>query len=342
MKNKIITRFCWWIFLLCGYHAQAAEDRRITLDFQDIEIRAALQLLADFNDFNLVVGDSVSGLVTVRLNEVPWEQALDLLLRPRGLDQRRIGQVLYIAPAAELARAELDQLQIEEQRKILAPLVTQYIEMHYAVAADLLPLLRGDNGAEGILTERGSAAVDQRTNTLIVQDVQAVLDEIRALLSHLDVPVRQVLIEARIVNASTSFSRSLGIRWSGMQSFPRAGDQFVLSGNLEAAASGGEGLLVDLGLEQRGASIALGYAGNSGLLQLELSALQASGEGEVIAQPKVTTQDQQAARIESGVQIPYQAQAGGTAGGSTTEFITAALSLQVTPQITPDGRIIML
>jgi type IV pilus assembly protein PilQ len=352
---KRMERCRWWLWWVLWCWPSAAWPQEaadfgdggpITLDFQDIDVRAALQILAEFNDFSLVVGDSVAGRLTLRLDAVPWEQALDLVLKPRGLDQRRIGQVLYVAPTAELAQAELDELEAQEQRKALAPLVTEFIELNYAVAIDLLPLLRGEGEAGGILTARGSAAVDQRTNTLIVQDVQAVLDEIRALLVHLDVPVRQVLIEARIVNASTSFSKALGIRWGGERSFVGAGADFTLSGSLEAVAGGerspGDGLLVDLGIDKAPASIALGYAGNSGLLQLELSALEASGEGEVIAQPKVTTQDQQAARIESGLQIPYQAQAGGTAGGSTTEFVTAALSLQVTPQITPDGRIIML
>jgi type IV pilus assembly protein PilQ len=340
------NRFCWWLWFSLGFYSGTAwpqdlgDGGRITLDFQDIDIRAALQILADFNDFSLVVGDSVEGSLTLRLDAVPWAQALDLVLKPRGLDQRRIGQVLYIAPAAELAQAKLDELEAQEQRKALAPLVTEYMELNYAVATDLLPLLRGEGEVGGILTERGSAAVDQRTNTLIVQDVRAVLDDIRALLTHLDVPVRQVLIEARIVNASTSFSKALGIRWGGERSFGDGANTFTLSGGLDA--EDGDALLVDLGIDKAPASIALGYAGNSALLQLELSALEASGEGEVIAQPKVTTQDQQVARIESGVQIPYQAQAGGTAGGSITQFVTAALSLQVTPQITPDGRIIML
>ena len=242
----------------------------------------------------------------------------------------------------------------------------------------MLTLVQGNGQAGGgILSERGRATVDNRTNTLIVQDVQSAIDDIKGLLARLDVPVRQVLIEARIVNASTSFGKALGIRWGGRQMFPGAGDRFTLSGNLNSsvelgnnlsdynngvasAVLGGaslqqaqvdnplqwptfpDALVVDLGLDGAPSSIALGYAGNNGLLQLELSALEASGNGEVIAQPKVTTQDQQPAKIESGIQIPYQAQAGGTAGGSTTEFVTAALSMQVTPQITPDGRIIML
>jgi len=369
---------------------------RISLNFQDIDVRTVLQLLADFNDFSLIVGDNVTGNITMRLVNVPWDQALEMVLRTRGLGQRLVGTVLYVAPSDIIATAELQELESSQQTEALAPLVTEYIQINYATATDMLSILQGGQGgqaagaaapadqagaagggARGILSPRGTASVDIRTNTLIIQDVQTVLDQVRDVIARLDVPVRQVLIEARIVNASTSFGQALGIRWGGSQLFPQAGDQFVLSGNLSgvnglgnsvtefnqsvaAAVAAGtpldqallansiampsldDSLVVDLGVATAPSSIALGYAGNSGLLQLELSALEASGNGEVIAQPKVTTQDQQMARIESGVQIPFQSQAGGTAGGTTTEFITAALSLQVTPQITPDGRIIML
>ncbi len=357
----------------------------IDLNFQNIEIRTVLQILADFNNFSLVVGDNVTGTMTLRLVDVPWDQALDMVLKPRGLGKRLVGTVLYIAPAEEIAATELKELEASQQTESLAPLVTEYIEVNYASAQDFLTLLQGRaaeaGGAStsgGVLSARGRASIDVRTNTIIVQDVQTVIDDIKSLLARLDVPVRQVLIEARIVNAATSFSDALGVKWGGSQNFPEAGDQFVLGGSMESnieaqnnladysvaiaeAVAGGtplaealattilEGptfpgaLVVDLGVDTAGAtSIAIGYQGNKGLLELELSALEASGNGEVIAQPKVTTQDQQNARIESGLQIPYQAQAGGTAGGSTTEFVTAALSLDVTPQITPDGRIIML
>jgi type IV pilus assembly protein PilQ len=366
----------------------------ISLIFQDIEVRAVLQILAEFNNFSLVVPDTVTGNITLQLEEVPWDQALDIVLRSRNLDKRLAGTVLYVAPAADIATAELAALESSQQADTLAPLVTEYIDVNYAVATDMLTLFQGGGGGAaagadgaapaaptggggGVLSPRGRASVDARTNTIIIQDTQEVIDNVRALIARLDVPVRQVLIEARIVNASTSFGRSLGIRWGGAQTFPAAGDQFVLGGNIgtvdalgedltafnqaaAAAVANGtplneflattsldrpsieDGLSVDLGVVGATSSIALGYAGNNGLLQLELSALESSGNGEVIAQPKVTTQDQQTARIESGLQIPYQAQAGGTAGGSTTEFVTAALSLEVTPQITPDGRIIML
>jgi len=298
-----------------------------------------------------------------------------MVLRSEGLGQRIEGTVMYIAPAADIAQAELLELENSQQQVNLAPLVTEYIEVNYAEATILAELLAGESGS--ILSDRGTAAVDERTNTLIVQDVASVLEDVRDMVSRLDIPVRQVLIEARIVNASTNFSDALGIRWGGAQTFPGSGDRFLLTGSQEASVEYGrnlaqynqavnsailggatvqeaqinniltppsfpDALAVDMGIDSAPSSIALGYAGNKGLLELELSALEASGNGEVIAQPKVTTQDQQQARIESGVQIPYQSQAGGTAGGTSTEFVAAVLALEVTPQITPDGRINML
>jgi len=385
--------------------------QRMDLSFQNVEIRTVLQILAEFNNFSLVVGDNVTGTMTLNLVDVPWDQALDMVLRPRGLGSRLVGTVLFVAPADEIAQAELRELEATRQTEALAPLVTEYISIKYASAQNILMLIQGvsagmpgqaggvGGGAgvggaggaggaglggagamlnTGLLSIRGRASMDTRTNTVIIQDVQTIIDEIKRLLAKIDVPVRQVLIEARIVNASTSFSSALGIRWGGAQTFPNFGDQFIIGGSMESvielqqgiaeyssaiasAVAGGTplqqalattvlsgptfpgALAVDLGITAAGSSsIAIGYQGNKGLLELELSALEASGNGEVIAQPKVTTQDQQNARIESGLQIPYQAQAGGIAGGSTTEFVTAALSLDVTPQITPDGRIIML
>lgn len=368
--------------------AQAANQfpytgERISLNFQDIDVRAVLQILADFNDFSLVVSDTVVGNITIRLQDVPWDQALDLVLRARALDSRLVGNVLYVAPAAEIAEFELQELQSEQQAATLAPLVTEYIPINYAVASDLLGLLTGGGGqgaegaqgSGGILSERGRATVDQRTNTLIIQDVESNIAQVRDMIERLDVPVRQVLIEARIVNASTNFSKALGIRWGGAYTSDSS-DPILVGGSMnttsdlsigiaefnravaEAVAGGtplsealaitegpvidiGDALVVDMGVESPTSSFALGILGNDGLLQLELSALEASGNGEVIAQPKVATQDKQIARIESGLQIPYQSQAGGTAGGSITQFIPAVLSLEVTPQITPDNRIIM-
>ena len=346
----------------------------INVNFQNVDIHSVLSLLAEVNDFSLVVADSVSGNVTLRLVNVPWDQALNMVLRTEGLGQRIEGSVMYIAPAGEIADAELQALENTEAQLNLAPLITEYMEINYAEADQLAALLSGEGGS--ILSERGTARVDARTNTLIVQDVASVIEEVRDMIRRLDIPVRQVLIEARIVNASTNFSDALGIRWGGAQTFPGLGDQFILTGSqaaslelsdninayntaiAEAVAGGAtlaqaqalnsvarptfpDALVVDMGV-QSPSSIALGYAGSKGLLELELSALEASGNGEVIAQPKVTTQDQQQARIESGLQIPYQSQAGGTAGGTAVEFIAAVLALEVTPQITPDGRINML
>ena len=346
----------------------------INVNFQNVDIHSVLSLLAEVNDFSLVVSDSVEGNVTLRLVNVPWDQALEMVLRSEDLDQRIEGTVMYIAPATEIAAAELQELENNQNAVNLAPLFTEYIEINYADAQTMAELMQGEGGS--ILSERGTATVDVRTNTLIIQDVAAVLEDVRDMIRRLDIPVRQVLIEARIVNATTSFSDALGVRWGGGQTFPGASDRFILSGSQEAsiefgnnltdysqevteAVLGGasvaealaastlqgpsfpDALAVDLGVNAP-SSIALGYAGNKGLLELELSALEASGNGEVIAQPKVTTQDQQLARIESGLQIPYQQQAGGTAGGTAVAFVSAVLALEVTPQITPDGRINML
>lgn len=346
----------------------------INVNFQNVDIHSVLSLLAEVNDFSLVVSDSVSGNVTLRLVNVPWDQALEMVLRSEELDQRIEGTVMYIAPAAEIAAAELLELENNQNAVNLAPLFTEYIEVNYAEAQILAELIQSEAGS--ILSERGTATVDARTNTLIVQDVAAVLDDVRDMVRRLDIPVRQVLIEARIVNATTNFSDALGVRWGGGQQFPGSGDQFIISGSQEASIEFGnnvasydqaitsaiiggatieealasvprpsvgfpDALVVDLGVNSP-SSIALGYAGNKGLLELELAALEASGNGEVIAQPKVTTQDQQLARIESGLQIPYQQQAGGTAGGTSVAFVSAVLALEVTPQITPDGRINML
>ncbi len=317
---------------------------RMSLNFQDIPIRQVLQIFAEFQNFSLVVSDAVTGNITLRLVDVPWDQALDLVLRSRGLGQRLEGNVLYIAPAADIAQAERQALEANQEVEALVPLQTAYIPVNYAVATEMLNLIQGGEG-RGLLSDRGSATVDTRTNTLIVQDAPVILAEVRGMLERLDIPVQQVLIEARIVNAETSFSDALGIRWGGVQTFPEFGDEFVLSGGIDGLGNtsfSDSQLVVDLGPSASNSSIAIGYAGDNGLLQLELSALEDSGNGEVVAQPSITTQDQQTARIESGLQIPYQAQAGGTAGGSTTEFVSAVLSLEVTPQITPDGRIIML
>lgn len=391
----------------------------VGVSFQDIPIRSVLQIMADYYDFSLVAGDAVSGNITLVLDNVPWDQALELILRAGNLGSRLEGNVLYVAPADEIAAQEQLEIEAEQQAQALAPIFNEYMQVNYASAADILALITGEGGgggaaapaapgipveggtggggAAGILSPRGTATVDARTNTIIVRDIEEKLQEVRALLARLDVPVSQVLIEARIVNVSTDFSRDLGIRWGGAGSAP-TGDSFRYGGSqtttgelantelaqeiarqqaalagdqarLQALQSGSDpslidalvqqaiaavpiptgtvnfpdALAVDLGVTSPDAtSFSIGYTGSSGLIELELSALESTGNGEVIARPKVTTQDKVTAEIRSGVRIPYQSQAGGTAGGSTTEFEDAVLSLRVTPQITPDGRINMV
>lgn len=345
---------------------------RVSLSFQDIDVRSVLQILADENDINLVASDAVSGNVTLQLQDVPWDQALELVLQSRNLDSRLVGNVLYVAPAEEIAAQQRMALEATRQAEAMEPLYTEYVQVNYADAGNILELLTGseagtavrDDGDEapmeagprGILSSRGAATVDSRTNIIIIRDVASKLEEVREMLSRLDIPVRQVLIEARIVNVSTDVGRDLGIRWGG-GGYSRGGSGFYYSGSIESGsqitqdlAEGNspvtipfpEALAVDLGADQDNAStFSIGFARSSNLIELELSALESTGNGEVIARPKVTTQDKVTANIQSGVRIPYQAQAGGTAGGSTTEFVDAVLSLEVTPQITPDGRIIM-
>lgn len=358
--------------------ASQYSDVLVSLTFQDIDVRSVLQILADENDFNLVVSDAVSGNVTLHLEEVPWDQALDLVLQSRNLDRRMVGNVLYVAPSSEIAAQQQLALEASRQAEELEPLHTEYLQVNYADAGNILSLLTGSESgsspedvaqegggdgepvagdqeerSRGILSGRGTATVDRRTNIIIIRDVPSKLEEVRELLSRLDVPVRQVLIEARIVNVSTDFERDIGVRWGAAG---RAnGDSGVnFGGSLETAAEQGtsasdgvsvsfpDALAVDLGAETEDASsFAIGFARNSSLIELELSALESSGNGEVIARPKVTTQDKVMANIRSGVRVPFQSQAGGTAGGSITEFVDAVLELEVTPQITPDGRIIM-
>jgi len=423
---------------ITGSEATAAYTGEVTgLSFQDIPVRSVLQILADYYEFNLVVGDSVSGNITIEMNNVPWDQALEMVLRTQSLDSRLEGSVLYVAPADELAAQDQLELQQSQQAQALAPLRTEFVQVNYANAENIIALLTGQAGVGGaagaaggagggavpvaggaagggapggagiggaagalttgrILSPRGSATVDERTNIIIVRDTEEKLEEVRAMLARLDVAVRQVLIEARIVNVSTDFGRDLGIRWGGAGSL-QTGDNFRYGGSqaatlqennnriarqnaLQEALLAGEqariealqngtdpsliealvdqaiagipipvgeisfpdSLAVDLGVQSlEASSFSIGYTGNSSLIELELSALESSGNGEVIARPKVTTQDKVTAEIRSGVRIPYQSQAGGTAGGSTTEFEDAVLSLQVTPQITPDGRINM-
>ena len=344
--------------------APSAEVAR--LSFQDVPIRFALQILADEQDFNLVAGEAVAGNITLQLDGVPWERALELVLRAGNLAYRLEDNVLFVTTAEEMALQRERELVAERQALNLTPLVTELLQVNYADAAALLELVLGagasadpaaapadpdappaDSGAEipragnrGLLSSRGSASVDVRTNTIIVRDMEQNLAAIRDLLASLDVPVRQVLIEARIVNVSTDYSREFGVRWSAAGSPEQgSGFRYGIARGLAPAQAQNE-LALDLGMASR-TTFNIGYTGNSDLIELELAAIESSGNGEIIARPKVTTQDKVTAEIRSGVRIPYQSQAGGAAGGSVTQFEDAVLLLRVTPRITPNGQINM-
>ncbi len=348
--------------------------QKLSLNFQDIDVRSVLQLIADFTNLNLVASDTVNGRITIRLQNVPWDQALDIILRTKGLDKRRTGNVIMVAPAEEIAAREKLEAQALRQVEQLAPLQTEYIQLSYAKATDIQTLITSgrNNGASGstssgesgldenvgsLLSTRGTISIDPRTNTIILQDTAKKIDEIRAMIGRLDVPVRQVMIEARIVRATNNFSKEMGVKW-GVLSQGITNNKSLLVGGSDTTLwnlrepekdsdLGGfkytidrpDNLNVDLGVTAAGASrIAFGLISLSDvMLDLELSALQSEGRGEVISTPKVLTGDKQKARVASGTQIPYQ---NATSSGATAvQFVNAELSLEVTPNITPDGKI---
>lgn len=350
----------------------AYSGKKISLDFQDIEVRRVLQLLADFTDINMVAADSVQGNITLRLKEVPWDQALDIVLKTKNLDKRRNGNVIWIAPVAELIKAEEEEAKAIKQSVALAPIQTEYMQLSYAKAADIEKLITQNKGASGsggssstnnndggesLLSSRGSVSVDARTNTIIVNDTQLFIDKIRNMVDLLDVQVKQVMVEARIVRATTDFTKEMGVKWGLLSQGITDNNHLLVGGSdttlwdLKTPDDDGkytiqrpDNLNVDLGVTSQGASrIAFGLISLSDfMLDLELSALQADGYGEVISTPKVLTADKQKATVASGSQIPYQSAEGGGANAvSTTEFIDATLSLDVTPSITPDGKVQM-
>jgi type IV pilus assembly protein PilQ len=329
---------------------------KLSLNFQDIEIRSVLQLIADFTDLNLVASDTVGGRITLRLKNVPWDQALEIIMKTKGLDKRQVGNVLMVAPAAELAAREKLELESRQQISELAPLRTEFIEVKYASATEIFSLFQASDETEGVVSNRGSVIVDERTNSIILTETTKRINEFRAVLDKLDVPVRQVLIEARIVTASSNFGKSLGVRWGGLgfnnyndgSIETQSGGSLTTVGEVRDTLSVGEPLsftspehlIVDLGVGSAEAtSFAVGIVSDKYLLELELSALETEGSAEVIARPKVITADKQQASISSGVQIPYQEAS--SSGATSTSFAEAVLGLDVKPQITPDGRIIM-
>ncbi|MBW3228445.1 MAG: type IV pilus secretin PilQ [Marinobacter adhaerens] len=323
---------------------------KLSLNFQDIEVRSVLQLIADFTGLNLVASDTVGGSITLRLQNVPWDQALDLILKTKGLDKRQIGNVLLVAPADEIAAREKLELETNKQIAELAPVRLDIIQVNYAKAADIVALIKED---EELISDRGFVSSDVRTNTISVRETAEKLDEIRRLVSTWDVPVRQVSIEARIVRAQTNVAENLGVRWGGA-AYDVSGDNVFSIGGSQSAveearqAAGGTNntitfpgaLAVDLGVTGEGASsFAIGWGSDDFLVDLELSALESDGQAEVVSQPRVVTADRQTASIKSGEEIPYQEAS--SSGATSVSFKEAVLSLEVTPQITPDDKIIM-
>ena len=353
--------------------------KKISLDFQDIEVRRVLQLLADFTGVNMVAADTVQGNITLRLKDVPWDQALDIILKTKNLDKRRNGNVIWVAPLAELTKAEEDEAKALAQSIKLAPLQTEYIQLNYAKAADIEKLIvegrnasnRGSSNGTGtsgnddllgnsvgsLLSPRGTVSVDPRTNTLIINDTSVKIDQIRKMIDLLDVSVKQVMVEARIVRATTDFTKEMGVKWGLVSQGINKNDNLLVGGSDqtlwdlrgEPNENGSydiqrpENLNVDLGVASAAGRVAFGLISMSDfMLDLELSALQSDGYGEVISTPKVLTADKQQAKVASGQQIPYQTTT--TTGGGTTadtQFKDALLSLEVTPSITPDGKVQM-
>jgi type IV pilus assembly protein PilQ len=360
---------------------------RLSLNFQDIEVRAVLQLLADFTGLNLVASDTVRGNITLRLKNVPWDQALDIILKTKGLSMRQTGNVIMVAPTPEIAAQEKLELESKQQIQELAPLRSEFVQINYAKAVDLAQLIKSEQN--NLLSDRGNVTVDTRTNTLLVQDTAAKLEEIRRLVTRLDIPVRQVMIESRVVIANNDFARDLGVRF-GLSASMGATDSNELliaggqpghistieidkgpfmgaydpsfyqvpspnagpyrgSGNplvpfnsgIEIpAGSGNDSLWVNLPAPSPSGAVnfLLGKVG-SHLIQLELSAMQREGRGEIVSSPRVVTSDQHQATIKVGQEIPYQESS--ASGRTTVAFKEAVLQLDVTPHITPDDRIIM-
>jgi type IV pilus assembly protein PilQ len=328
---------------------------RLTLNFQDIDVRSVLQLLADTSGQNIVVSDSVNGNLTLRLQNVPWDQALDIVLRTKGLDKRRQDNVIIIGPTDELATREKAELAAHKEVQELSPTHTEFMQVNYAKVSDLAKLIKTTNAKDSMLSPRGSLSVDERTNTLLVQDTSDKLADIRRLVQTLDVPVKQVLIEARIVIVSDTFERDLGARFGVSNvSSNGGGGLFSVSGNNQATNSlinsgTGQASLAGTTLDNRyqvntpaantNGSIGVSLLGGSYLVDLELSAAQNEGKSETISSPRVITANQKQATIMQGVEIPYQESA--SSGATTTQFKDAVLKLKVTPLITPDNRVIL-
>jgi len=327
-----------------GGNSKEYKGRPMSLNFQDIPVRTVLQIIADFNGFNLVTSDSVAGNITLRLDGTPWDQALDMILKVRGLDKRMDGNILMVAPTDELAEREAKELASRQKVEELEALYSEYIAVNYAKASDLAKLL--DSKDSSLMTSRGSVAVDERTNTLLLKDTAKAIENVRRLVERLDVPVKQVLIESRMVTVKDSVADQMGIRWGFSDQQLTKG----VSGSSEAANDLANGIIpslenrwnVNLPVNSTSAG-RLGFhiakLGDGTLIDLELSALEEENKAEIVASPRISTANQKKARIEQGVEIPYVQAA--SSGATTVEFKKAVLSLEVTPQVTPDNKIIL-
>ncbi|UAY36609.1 type IV pilus secretin PilQ [Moraxella osloensis] len=341
----------------------------LSLEFQDVSVRTILEVLAQHTNTNIVASDSVSGNITLRLINVPWDQALDIILKSKNLDKRVNGNVIWVAPAAELAKQEADELKAQQEKKVLDPLRTEYIRLNYAKAENVRTLIEAgratsdrSSGSTSLLTDRGTVTIDTRTNTLIVKDTAETISNIRDLISKIDIAVKQVMIEARIVTASDAFTKELGVKWGILSQGVHSNRNLLVGGSeqtiwdlkkysMQSMTVNGQtvdypsytitrpdNLSVNLGAANPAGQIAFGLLSISDLLlDLELSAMQADNKGEVISSPKVLTSDKQTAKIMSGTQVPYQEAS--ASGATSTSFKDAALSLEVTPNITPEGKI---
>ena len=325
----------------------AYTGEKLSLNFQDIDVRSVLQLIADFTNLNLVASDTVQGGITLRLQNVPWDQALDLVLKTKGLDKRKIGNVLLVAPADEISARERQELESQKQIADLAPLRRELLQVNYAKAADIAKLFQSVTSVESKVDERGSITVDERTNNIIAYQTQNRLDELRRIVAQLDIPVRQVMIEARIVEANVDYDKSLGVRWGGsIQNKGNWNTSGVSNSGANASSTIGtpgststNSPFVDLGAAGNTSGLGIAFITDNVLLDLELTAMEKTGNGEIVSQPKVVTSDKETAKILKGTEIPYQEAS--SSGATSVSFKEASLSLEVTPQITPDNRIIM-
>ena len=330
--------------------AKQYQGKPISLNFQDIPVRTVLQIIADFNNLNLVTTDSVSGNITLRLDGVPWEQALDIILKVRGLDKRLDNNILLVAPADEIAAREKQQLESRNQVADLAPLYTEYLQINYAKASEVAALLSSESTK--LLSPRGAVSVDERTNVLVVKDTADVIGNVKRMLDILDIPVKQVVIEARMVTIDDGFDEALGVRWGVTKTDGHGnGTSGTIEGNDGAGNNDGSSTITRPGVEDRlnvnlpvtnaAGTLAFQVArlANGTLLDLELSALEKESKAEIIASPRVTTANQKPALIEQGTEIPYVESS--SSGATSVTFKKAVLSLKVTPQITPDNRVIL-